>query len=379
MAHSSTTMFAKISIVLPLLLATATAFSPSQIIKSPSVVGGDCGVALKNKERVGRNIVGPVMGGKERELRNRISSITNTRKITEAMRLVAAAKVRRAQQAVLATRPFSETLQKVFGGLIRRIGNEPLDLPLLEQREVKKVTLVTMSGDRGLCGSYNIYVIKKTENRIAELEAQGIEVELVTIGKKCSNYFRKRATPVAKAIDMGQKPTAEDANEIADYILAAFLGGETDSVEMLYTKFVSLIASTPSVRTMVPLSPRGIETEGDEIFQLTSKDGQFSVDRESVDAAEPAVFPKDVIFEQDPIQILDAILPLYINGQILRMLQESVASELAARMQAMQSASDNAKNLKTDLSREYNRARQASVTQEILEIVSGANAAAESG
>merc|ERR1711988_685206 len=114
-----------------------------------------------------------------------------------------------------------------------------------------------------------------------------------------------------------------------------------------------------------------------ELFQLTTKDGQFSVESDSKPPADAADFPKDMIFEQDPLQILNAIPPLYINGQMLRMLQESVASELAARMQAMQSASDNAKNLKTDLSREYNRARQAAVTQQIMEIVSGAAAANE--
>merc|ERR1711918_313704 len=115
---------------------------------------------------------------------------------------------------------------------------------------------------------------------------------------------------------------------------------------------------------------------GDEVFQLTTDKGEFAVTKDSKGPADAADFPKDMIFEQDPLQILNAILPLYINGQILRMLQESVASELAARMQAMQAASDNAKQLKTDLSREYNRARQASVTAEILEIVSGADAAA---
>merc|ERR1712146_881617 len=138
---------------------------------------------------------------------------------------------------------------------------------------------------------------------------------------------------------------------------------------------MALIASTPSIRTMLPLSPSGIESEGDELFQLTTKDGQFAVERDAVGNAPPTVFPQDMIFEQDPIQILNAILPLYINGQILRMLQESVASELASRMQAMQSASDNAKQLKKDLTQEYNRIRQASVTQEILEIVAGATAA----
>ena len=146
-------------------------------------------------------------------------------------------------------------------------------------------------------------------------------------------------------------------------------------MEIIYTQFVSLISSNPSIRTLLPLAPRGIEMEGDEMFQLTTKNGEFSVEKDGRDAVAPAEFPSDMIFEQDPLQILNAILPLYINGQVLRMLQESVASELAARMQAMQSASDNANQLKKDLTQEYNRIRQASVTQEILEIVSGATAA----
>merc|ERR1712078_980831 len=124
-----------------------------------------------------------VVYGKGGELRDRIQTVGNTQKITEAMRLVAAAKVRRAQEAVLQTRPFSETLQSVFLGLIDQLGKEPIDIPLLETREVKKVTLLAMSGDRGLCGSYNTYIIKKTEARKEELEAQGIEVEIVPVGK----------------------------------------------------------------------------------------------------------------------------------------------------------------------------------------------------
>merc|ERR1712161_36341 len=137
----------------------------------------------------------------------------------------------------------------------------------------------------------------------------------------------------------------------------------------LYTRFVSLIASTPAVRTLVPFSASDITQTGDEVFQLTSESGEFSVERTELGAAEPQEFPNDMIFEQDPIQIVNPILPLYLNGQILRALQESVASELAARMQSMQSASDNAGELARTLSMEYNRARQASVTAEILEIV----------
>jgi F-type H+-transporting ATPase subunit gamma len=291
-----------------------------------------------------------------------------------AMKLVAAAKVRRAQDAVLATRPFSETLQSVFGGLIQRLGGESIDLPLLKQRDVQKVTLVVMTGDRGLCGGYNAQMIKKAELRYKELQSQGIEVDMILIGKKGVQYFSRRNYPIRKKWEMGQNPTSKQALSISEEVANTFLSGETDAVELLYTKFVSLIASTPSVRTLVPFSASEVTGHGDEVFQLTSDHGKFGVERTELNVAEPQDFPNDMIFEQDPIQIVNAILPLYLNGQILRCLQESVASELAARMQSMQSASDNAGKLAKDLSLQYNRARQAAVTQEILEIVSGASA-----
>ena len=251
---------------------------------------------------------------------------------------------------------------------------EAVDLPLLTAREINKVTLVVITGDRGLCGGYNSYMIKKTEARIAELKKQGIDHELVLIGKKGASYFGRRDTPIAFSMDCTQNPDAKMANEISEKLLSMYLSGETDTVELMYTKFVNLISSIPSTRTLVPLSASDIAGEEDEIFQLTSSSGDFSVEKTVTEAAEPQEFPNDMIFEQDPTQIINAILPLYINGQILRTMQESVASELAARMQAMQSASDNAKDLSKSLSTEYNRARQAAVTQEILEIVSGASA-----
>merc|ERR1719224_88355 len=135
-----------------------------------------------------------------------------------------------------------------------------------------------------------------------------------------------------------------------------------------------MISSMPTVRTLIPLLPSGMEMEGDEIFKLTSKDGDISVSKEKVAAAEPKEFAPDMIFEQEPSQLLNAILPLYLNGQLLRTLQESVASELASRMSAMQSATDNAKDLQGRLEQEMNRARQAKITQELMEIIAGADA-----
>lgn len=292
------------------------------------------------------------MGGNIREMRERISTVKNTEKITEAMRLVSAAKVRRAQDAVLKTRPFSETLQKVLGGLIKRLKADAVELPLLSERTVNKVVLVVISGDRGLCGSYNNYIIKKTEARIKELKAEGLEVELVCVGTKANTYFRRRETPIRQFFNCPQAPTAENASSITDELLAEYLSGEVDRIELLYTRFVSLISCEASIRTLLPLSPSGLETEGDEIFQLTSVGGQFVVKSETVPVAEAEDFPADMIFEQDPLQILNAILPLYLNGQLLRTLQESVASELASRMSAMSSASDNAKDLGKSLNKE---------------------------
>jgi len=356
-------------------LATAAAFtySPAAFTTRSTNVGGSAienVVAEGTAHRERRSTI--VMDGKANAIRDRISSVKNTKKITMAMKLVAAAKVRRAQDAVLATRPFSETLQSVFGGLIQRLGGESIELPLLTQREVKKVTLVVMCGDRGLCGSYNSQMIKKAEGRYKELKSQGLEVDLILIGKKASKYFKRRGYPVIAEFEMGQKPDTKQALKISEEILTTYLGGETDTVELLYTKFVSLIASQPSVRTLVPFSASTITDDVDEVFQLTSKSGKFGVERNELGAVAPQEFPNDMIFEQDPIQIINSILPLYLNGQILRTMQESVASELAARMQSMQSASDNAGALVKSLSTEYNRARQASVTQEILEIVAGA-------
>jgi F-type H+-transporting ATPase subunit gamma len=254
------------------------------------------------------------------------------------------------------------------------LGSETIDLPLLTQREVSKVTLCIVTGDRGLCGGYNSYMIRKGEARAKELIAAGIEVDMVLVGKKGITYFQRRKYNIRKTFETGQNPNAKQALQISEELLSTFLSGESDAIELLYTKFVSLIASTPSVRTLVPFSASDITQQGDEVFQLTSESGDFSVERTQLEIAEPQEFPNDMIFEQDPIQIVNSILPLYVNGQVLRTLQESVASELAARMQSMQSASDNAGELAKELSLQYNRARQAAVTQELLEIVSGAAA-----
>lgn len=306
-------------------------------------------------------------------IRDRIASVKNTKKITEAMRLVAAAKVRRAQEQVNSTRPFADSLAQVLYNIQGKLQFEDVDLPLLEQREIKKVALVMVSGDRGLCGGYNTNVIRRAEIRAKELEAQGIEYTYVLIGRKAKKYFSSRNAPTEKTfIGLEQIPTAPEAAEIGDELLSLFLAEEVDKVELIYTKFVSLIASKPVIQTLLPLTTQGLAVKDDEIFRLTTKGGQFGVERDSV-APEVEEYPKDTIFEQDPVQILEALLPLYVNNQILRSLQESAASELAARMTAMNNASENASDLMGSLTLSYNKARQAAITQELSEVVAGAN------
>merc|ERR1712003_131454 len=176
-------------------------------------------------------------------------------------------------------------------------GGEALDLPLLTQRDVKKVTLTVVTGDRGLCGGYNSFMIKKAEARFKELQGQGIDVDMVLIGKKGITYFERRGYPIRKTFDCGQNPNAKQALAISEELLNTFLSGESDAIELLYTKFVSLIASTPSVRTLVPFSASDITQKGDEVFQLTSESGDFSVERTELEVAEPQEFPNDMIFE----------------------------------------------------------------------------------
>jgi F-type H+-transporting ATPase subunit gamma len=307
-------------------------------------------------------------------IRDRIKSVKNTKKITEAMRLVAAAKVRRAQEQVTATRPFADRLAEVLYGLAERLQFENLDLPLLKKREVRTVGLLVISGDRGLCGGYNGNIIKRAESRAKELKAEGLDYKYVLVGRKATQYFQRRSQPIdATYAGLEQIPTAAEAAQIADELLSLFLSGTVDRVELIYTKFVSLISSRPVIQTLLPLDPQGLEVQDDEIFRLTTKGGQFEVSREKVTATKKSL-PRDMIFEQDPAQILEALLPLYLNNQLLRALQESAASELAARMTAMNNASENASDLIGTLTLTYNKARQAAITQEILEVCGGAEA-----
>ena len=308
-----------------------------------------------------------------KDIRDRIGSVKNTRKITEAMRLVAAAKVRRAQEQVLRSRPFADRLARVLENLQSRMRFEDAEAPLLEQRDVTTITLLSVTGDRGLCGGYNANIIKRTEQRYAELSSQGYKVDLVLIGRKAITYFQNRAglyTIRATFTGLEQVPKASEAMGIANEVLAEFLSGSTDRVEIIFTKFVNLVSSKPVIQTLLPLDPQGIAIPEDEIFRLTTREGQLGVELGSTANEQPRL-PSDIVFDQSPDQLLNALLPLYLENQLLRSLQEAAASELANRMTAMNNASDNAKALAKSLTLDYNKARQAAITQEILEVVGG--------
>ncbi|XVF03852.1 hypothetical protein REPUB_Repub05bG0028700 [Reevesia pubescens] len=301
-----------------------------------------------------------------RELKKRIETVKNTQKITEAMMLVAAAKIRRAQEAVINGRPFTEALVEFLFSINENLQCEDLDCPLTVIRPVKKVALVVITGDRGLCGSFNNVVIKKAESRISELKGLGLDYTVISVGKKGNSYFRRKDDVLVDSFVEG----------------GGFPREEVDKVELVYTKFVSLVKSDPVIRTLLPLSVKGevldvngncVDAMEDELFRLTTKEGKLIVERDRVRVEGGEISPL-MQFEQDPIQIVDAMMPLYLNSQILRALQESLASELAARMNSMSNATDNAVELKKNLSMVYNRERQAKITGEILEIIAGAEA-----
>lgn len=347
----------------------------------PKMFGNTAGLSMSSKGSA------PQRGALEvcaalSDLRDRIESVKNTQKITDAMKLVAAAKVRRAQEAVIGGRPFSENLVKVLFAVNARLDGEDAEVPLATVRPVKNVLLVVCTGDRGLCGGFNSFMIKKAEARVAELEAMGVSASLVCVGKKAVKYFanpQRSQYKVVANFDMGNKPTTVEAQAVADQLYSSFIAEDCDKVEILYTKFKSLIATVPTVQTLLPLAAEGevcdvngvcVDAAEDEIFKLTSKDGAFAVERESL-TTDTSTMESNIVFEQSPSQILEALLPLYMNSQVLRAFQESTASELASRMNAMSTASDNAKELKKSLSLSYNRQRQAKITAELIELCAG--------
>jgi F-type H+-transporting ATPase subunit gamma len=293
-----------------------------------------------------------VAGGQERVLRRRIKSVQSTRKITKAMELIAASRIHKAQQRSAAARPYSEQITEVIRNLAAAGAGG--GSPLLEPREeISTVCFVVIAADRGLAGGYNSNVIRTAERAILAEQAQGRTTAIVTVGKKAQSYFRFRGYDIAEAfLGFSENPTYEDAREVASAVTARFEAGEYDQVRMVYTQFFSVGNQRVSEGTYLPLERFTDNAAG-------GGDGGPTGDYE---------------FEPDPSEILERLLPRYAEARLFAALLDAAASELANRQRAMKSATDNAEELITKLSRVMNRARQDSITTEIMEIVGGAEA-----
>jgi len=322
--------------------------------------------------------------GVDKVLADRMKSITKTAKLTDAMRLVAAAKVRGSQDGAEKAKPFSAELTSMIKGIVKKLKGSGLEaeIPMLKVPEkTTKVGILLITSTRGLCGPYNNFVTKFAKKRIEALNEQGIEPKLIIVGKKGLLATRGRLKNLKFTIEtvdndsqfykMPDKISAAVSNQIAEKVTNVFLSGEVDKVEIIFTKFKNVLSSSPTVRTLLPLSPTGIEDPNDDTFKLTTEEGKMKVDRKTSTPVKAKEIETDVIFDQEPGVILNSMLPLYVTSQVLSTLFESQASELSNRMTAMKAATDNAKDLHKKLKLIFNKKRQASITTELCEIVTG--------
>ena len=278
-------------------------------------------------------------------IRKRIGSIRNTQQITNAMKMVSAAKLRRAQEAVLAARPYAEKMAALLQNLSARVAAEAH--PLLTAREEKKVLLLLLTADRGLCGGYNSNLIRAAEGFLRSQRGEK-EIQLAVVGRKGVDYFRRRKVEMAERyINIGSRPAEELAAELAEKLIARFLQGECDAVYLLYSRFRSALSQVPTMEKLVPVAAEKDEGEG----QAT-----------------------EYLYEPGLEALLSSLLPKVVEVGIYRALLEASASEHGARMTAMDSATSNAAEMISTLTLQMNRARQASITKELLEVVSTAEA-----
>jgi len=289
------------------------------------------------------------------DLQRRIKSVTSTRKITRALELVAAAKLRRAQVRIEAMRPYADTMSDLVSG-VGRAASSVRSLPLLQQREsVETVLIVPLTGDRGLAGAFNGQVIRRSFNLEKALEAEGAKVRFVPVGKKGRSTLTFRGRDASDAfVGFSDGPTYADAQAIAHRVAQLYTDREVDRVVLVYNTFVSALTQSVTEIDILPISPDVLETDEQE--------------------ARDDAMRGDFIFEPEPEEILARLLPVYLETLIYRALLESAASFQGAQMTAMRNASRNAGELIDSVTLQMNRARQAAITQEILEVVGGAEA-----
>jgi len=283
-----------------------------------------------------------------RDIRTRIGSVKNTRQITKAMKMVSAAKLRRAQEAIMRARPYATLLEQALARVASRAAaDDQASHPLLAARPVKAAELVLLTSDRGLAGAFNSNVIRRSQRFLTETSDQYDRVDVSILGRKARDYFRARHTPVRK--DYGgvhQLASYEKASEMTRELSQRFLAGEVDAVFLAYNEFKSAIAQTVVVKQLLPIVTTGEASSGGY----------------------------DFIYEPSRGELLAELVPKHLAIQVWRALLDSAASEHGARMTAMASATTNAEDMIAALTLQYNRARQAYVTKELMEIVSGAEA-----
>jgi F-type H+-transporting ATPase subunit gamma len=279
-----------------------------------------------------------------RDIRRRIGSVKNTRQITRAMKVVAASRLRRSQERIFNARPYANQMMALLESLAARL--EQQQHPLLARRPERKILLVVVTGDRGLCGAFNANVLRIAQDYIRELG--GDKVSLVTVGRKGRDFFRKRPVKItAEYVNIFRQLEFSHAKKLAEKIIELYTNEAVDAVDFVYNEFKSTMVQNVKVERYLPIEP------------LVPPEGEFFA---------------DYIYEQPPAEILKVLLPRYVEIQVFRAFLESQAAEYAARMTAMDSATNNADELIESLRLKLNRLRQAGITKEIIEVVSGAQA-----
>jgi len=286
-----------------------------------------------------------------KQIRRRLTSARNTQKITRAMKLVATAKLRRAQENMTRAKPYAKRLRKMIWDVSERSGEDAHRL--LEVREEKKALLIVITSDRGMCGAFNSNINKRAEKYLRENENGHEQVALALLGRKGRDYFRRRPYSIDKEyMEVLSAPSFESVCKIGDEIKARYLDGNLDAVYIVYNEFKSAMSQNVVVERFLPIIP----------------------ERDSDESANPELEGIEFAFEPTMELVLDSVLPLYINVRLYFAVLESLAAEMGARMTAMEAATENAGELLTKLTMQYNKARQAMITNEMLEIVSGAEA-----
>lgn len=303
------------------------------------------------------------------DYRRRIRSVRSTQQITKTMKMVAAARLRRAQERVFSARPYAHEIRTVLQSLVSRIppmragGDEPLH-PLLERRPEEKILVLVLTGDRGLCGAFNANVLRRSVEFLKEKQAR--RPEIFAIGKKGRDYFRNRRRKMAaEFVNIFARLDYAQAREVAERVMALYTEGEADAVYAVYNEFKSVLAQKLITEKILPVEE--ISSAREEWVAGAARAGVRPETKPS-----PVENPVDYLYEQPARELLNELLPRHVTTQIFRILLESAAAEHAARMTAMDSATNNAAELIDRITLEMNRARQASITREIIEVVSGA-------